>query len=82
MISYVLLYRAADPVARLRQIPAVRGDDLRRLIEQQGLDAPWYEGYWTWLAGFVQRRLGGQHQQPGLERDRPDRATRCPRRSS
>jgi peptide/nickel transport system permease protein len=58
LISYLLLYRAADPVSRLRQIPTVRADDLRRLVEQQGLDAPWYEGYWSWLTGFVHGEWG------------------------
>ena len=65
VISYVLLYRAADPVARLRQIPAVRADDLRRLIEQQGLDAPWYEGYWTWLGNFLRGDWGVSTSSPG-----------------
>jgi len=65
VISYLLLYRAADPVARLRQIPAVRADDLRRLIEQQGLDQPWYQGYWTWLSGFVRGDWGVSTSRPG-----------------
>ncbi len=57
-IAYLLLYRAADPVARLRQVPGVRPADIRRLIEQQGLDVPWYEGYWRWLSGFVRGDWG------------------------
>ena len=65
VISYVLLYRAADPEARLRQIPAVRAEDLRRLIDQQGLDQPWYQGYWTWLTGFVQGDWGVSTSRPG-----------------
>lgn len=56
--AYLLLYRAADPVARLRQVPGVRAADIRRLIVQQGLDAPWYEGYWRWLSGFVRGDWG------------------------
>jgi len=58
LVAYLLLYRAADPVARLRQVPGVRAGDIRRLVEQQGLDAPWYEGYWRWLSGFVQGDWG------------------------
>lgn len=58
VVAYLLLYRAADPVARLRQVPGVRAADIRRLIEQQGLDAPWYEGYWRWLSGFVRGDWG------------------------
>jgi len=65
VISYLLLYRAADPEARLRQIPAVRAEDLRRLIDQQGLDQPWYQGYWTWLTGFVQGDWGVSTSRPG-----------------
>lgn len=58
VLAYVLLYRAADPVARLRQVPGVRAADIRRLVQQQGLDAPWYTGYWRWLSGFVQGDWG------------------------
>lgn len=58
LLAYLLLYRAADPVARLRQIPNVRAADLRRLVEQQGLDAPWYEGYWRWLSRFLRADWG------------------------
>lgn len=58
VLAYVLLYRAADPVARLRQVPGVRPADIARLIEQQGLDRPWYEGYWRWLGGFVRGDWG------------------------
>lgn len=58
LVSYLLLYRAADPVARLRAIPGVRPEDVARLVEQQGLDAPWYEGYWSWLSGFVRGDWG------------------------
>ena len=58
VVAYLLLYRAADPVARLRQVPGVRAADIRRLIVQQGLDAPWYEGYWRWLSGFVRGDWG------------------------
>ncbi len=65
VISYLLLYRAADPVARLRQIPGVRAEDLGRLIEQQGLDAPWYEGYWTWLGNFLHGDWGVSTSSPG-----------------
>lgn len=58
VIAYVLLYRAADPVERLRRIPGVRPEDVARLVRQQGLDAPWYTGYWRWLTGFVQGDWG------------------------
>lgn len=58
VIAHWLLYRAADPVARLRQLPAVREGDVRRLVEQQGLDEPWHVGYWRWLRGFVQGDWG------------------------
>jgi peptide/nickel transport system permease protein len=73
VIAYLLLYRAADPVARLRQIPTVRGDDLRRLIEQQGLDQPWYEGYWSWLTGFVQGDWGVSTTNRGVDASQPIR---------
>ena len=58
VLAYLLLYRAADPVARLRQGPSRSPADIARLVEQQGLDAPWYEGYWRWLSGFVQGDWG------------------------
>jgi peptide/nickel transport system permease protein len=58
VVAYLLLYRAADPVARLRQVPGVRAADIRRLVVQQGLDVPWYEGYWRWLSGFVRGDWG------------------------
>ena len=74
LISYLLLYRAADPVARLRQIPTVRGEDLRRLIQQQGLDSPWYEGYWKWLTGFVQGDWGVSATNKGVDAIEPIRA--------
>ena len=65
VISYLLLYRAADPVARLRQIPGVRPEDLARLVRQQGLDTPWYEGYWTWLGNFLRGDWGVSTSSPG-----------------
>jgi peptide/nickel transport system permease protein len=71
LISYLLLYRAADPVSRLRQIPTVRGDDLQRLIEQQGLDEPWYEGYWSWLSGFVRGEWGVSATNAGVDASEP-----------
>ena len=74
VIAYLLLYRAADPVARLRQIPTVRGEDLQRLIEQQGLDAPWYEGYWQWLTGFVRGDWGVSATNKGVDAIEPIRA--------
>ena len=74
IIAYLLLYRAADPVARLRQIPTVRGEDLQRLIEQQGLDAPWYEGYWQWLTGFVRGDWGVSATNKGVDAIEPIRA--------
>ena len=58
VVAYLLLYRAADPIARLRQVPGVRAADITRLVEQQGLDAPWYEGYWRWSSGFVRGDWG------------------------
>jgi peptide/nickel transport system permease protein len=74
VISYLLLYRAADPEARLRQIPTVRGEDLRRLVEQQGLDVPWYEGYWTWLTGFLHGEWGVSTANRGVDASEPIRA--------
>ena len=65
VISYLLLYRAADPVARLRQIPGVRPEDLARLVRQQGLDTPWYEGYWTCLGNFLRGDWGVSTSSPG-----------------
>lgn len=58
VLAYLLLYRAADPVARLRQVPGVRPADIARLVQQQGLDRPWYQGYWRWLGGFVRGDWG------------------------
>ena len=60
-------------MARLRQIPTVRGEDLRRLIEQQGLDAPWYEGYWKWLTGFVHGDWGVSATNKGVDAIEPIR---------
>ncbi|MGD9571167.1 MAG: ABC transporter permease [Thermoleophilia bacterium] len=58
LVAYLLLYRAADPVARLRRIPGVRAEDIARLVEQQGLDEPWYQGWWEWLTGFLRGDWG------------------------
>jgi peptide/nickel transport system permease protein len=71
LVAYLLLYRAADPVARLRQTPAVRAEDLRRLVEQQRLDAPWYEGYWAWLTGFVRGDWGVSATNQGVDAIEP-----------
>jgi peptide/nickel transport system permease protein len=71
LVSYLLLYRAADPVARLRRLPAVREEDLQRLIEQQGLDQPWYAGYWDWLTGFVRGDWGVSTTDRGVDATRP-----------
>jgi peptide/nickel transport system permease protein len=71
LIAYLLLYRAADPVARLRQIPTVRPEDVERLIEQQGLDRPWYEGYWAWLSGFVRGEWGVSATNRGVDASEP-----------
>ncbi len=73
VVTYLLLYRAADPVARLRSIPTVREEDLRRLIEQQGLDEPWYVGYWRWLSGFVQGDWGVSATNSGVNAIEPVR---------
>ena len=73
VIAYLLLYRAADPVARLRRIPGVRDDDVRRLIEQQGLDRPWYVGYWRWLSGFVRGDWGVSATNRGVDAIEPIR---------
>jgi len=67
VVAYVLLYRAADPVARLRQSPTVRPDDIERLIVQQGLDRPWYVGYWRWLSGFVRGEWGVSATNGGVD---------------
>lgn len=71
VVSYLLLYRAADPVARLRRSPAVREEDLRRLIEQQGLDEPWHEGYRRWLGGFLRGEWGVSTSTPGVDAREP-----------
>ena len=71
LIAYLLLYRAADPVARLRQIPTVRPEDVERLVEQQGLDRPWYEGYWAWLSGFVRGEWGVSATNRGVDASEP-----------
>lgn len=71
VVAYLLLYRAADPVARLRRIPGVREEDVRRLIEQQGLDEPWYVGYWRWLTGFVRGDWGVSTTNRGVDAIEP-----------
>lgn len=71
VIAYLLLYRAADPVARLRRIPGVREQDVQRLIEQQGLDEPWYVGYWRWLTGFVRGDWGVSTTNRGVDAIEP-----------
>lgn len=48
-----LLYRASDPVARLRQVPGVGAADIQRLISDRGLDRPWPVSYLEWLGAFV-----------------------------
>jgi peptide/nickel transport system permease protein len=57
-VMYIVLYQAADPTARLRQIPGLRAADLQRIIEQQGLNDPWYTGYVNWLKDFVKGDWG------------------------
>ncbi|MCU0308778.1 MAG: ABC transporter permease [Thermoleophilia bacterium] len=57
-VMYLVLFHAADPKARLQQIPGARAEDIQRIIEQQGLDKTWYEGYWGWLGDFVQGDWG------------------------
>jgi peptide/nickel transport system permease protein len=52
-IMYLALYKAGDPLARFRQVPGLRAEDLQRIIELNHLDEPWYSGYWGWLKGFV-----------------------------
>ena len=52
-VMYLLLYKAGDPIARFRQIPNIRAEDLARIIKLNHLDDPWYTGYWRWLKGFV-----------------------------
>jgi len=52
-VMYLILYQAADPRARIRQIPGIRGEDIARLTKQMGLDKPWYSGYWDWLKNVV-----------------------------
>jgi peptide/nickel transport system permease protein len=69
--AYALLYRAADPEARLRRIPGVRAEDVERLVRQQGLDQPWYEGYWQWLTGFVRGDWGVSTANRGVDAIEP-----------
>jgi peptide/nickel transport system permease protein len=52
-VMYLILYQAADPKARIRQIPGIRGEDIERLTKQMGLDKPWYTGYWDWLKNVL-----------------------------
>lgn len=73
VIAYALLYRAADPEARLRRIPGVRAEDVRRLVEQQGLDRPWWEGYREWLTGFVRGDWGVSTANRGVDATVPIR---------
>lgn len=72
-VAHLLLYRAADPVARLRRMPGVREEDVRRLIEQQGLDEPWHVGYWRWLSGFVRGDWGVSATNRGVDAIEPIR---------
>lgn len=52
-LTYLILYQAGDPKARLRQIPGLRAEDFQRLVEQQGLNKGALAGYWDWLTGFL-----------------------------
>jgi peptide/nickel transport system permease protein len=71
VVAYALLYRAADPEARLRRIPGVRAEDVERLVRQQGLDQPWYEGYWHWLTGFLRGDWGVSTANRGVDAIEP-----------
>ena len=54
--SPLLQATVVDPIigiARFRQIPNIRAEDLARIIKLNHLDDPWYTGYWRWLKGFV-----------------------------
>jgi peptide/nickel transport system permease protein len=57
-VMYLVLYKAGDPVARFRQIPGIRAEDLQRIIALNHLDDPWYKGYTQWLSGFVRGDWG------------------------
>jgi peptide/nickel transport system permease protein len=57
-VMYLVLYKAGDPVARFRQIPGIRAEDLQRIIALNHLDDPWYKGYGQWLSGFVRGDWG------------------------
>ncbi len=59
VVSYLLLYRAADPVARLRQDP--RGPARATSpawSSSRASTPPGIEGYWRWLSGFVRGDWG------------------------
>lgn len=52
LLLYVLVINAGDPLAELRESNAENRESLmQRRIEFMNLDMPWYQRYWTWLAG-------------------------------
>ncbi|GER21782.1 hypothetical protein NCCP1664_02790 [Zafaria cholistanensis] len=54
LLLYVLMVNAGDPLKDLRESNASNRDELiRQRIGFMGLDQPWYQRYWTWLAGVA-----------------------------
>ena len=58
-VVYALLNMVpGSPTDQYEFNPAIRPEDRQRIIENLGLDEPWYTRYFTWLTNVLQGDLG------------------------
>src|SRR5690554_5404507 len=58
-IVYALLNIVpGSPTDQFEFNPSIRPEDRQRIVEQLGLNEPWYQRYFTWLGNTLQGDLG------------------------
>lgn len=59
LLMFVLVINSGDPLADLREITTNNREFLmQQRVESMGLELPWYERYWAWLAGVSKCVIG------------------------
>lgn len=63
IVIFGLVALGPDPLAELRQNPAIRGEDLQRIADRYGLNDPLYVQYGIWMGDMLQGNFGESFKQ-------------------
>jgi peptide/nickel transport system permease protein len=63
IVIFGLVALGPDPLAELRQNPAIRGEDIERIADRYGLNDPLYVQYGIWMGDMLQGDLGESFKQ-------------------